>query len=88
MTGVGKASLVLSIISSIISIINATKQVYEAVEDKQGLLKHFKKSATKLPLISKLLEDTENYIETVADGVKKVAFKPTLEHCQLQVTHL
>jgi hypothetical protein len=88
MTGVGEASLVLGIISSIISIIDATKQVYEAVEDEGGLPKNFKKSATKLPLISKLLEDAEKYVETVADEAKKIAFKPTLEHCQLQATHL
>lgn len=36
MSGVGEASLVLGIISSIISIIDATNQVYEAIEDEAG----------------------------------------------------
>lgn len=37
MAGVGEASLVLGILSSIISIIDATKQLYEAVEDEVSL---------------------------------------------------
>lgn len=88
MSGVGEASLVLGIISSIISIIDATKQVYEAVEDEGGLPKNFKKSATKLPLISKLLEDAERYINNVADESTKLAFTPTLEDCKIQATQL
>jgi hypothetical protein len=54
MVGVGEASLVLGIISSVIAIIDATKQVYEAVEDEADLPTNFKKSATKFPLISKM----------------------------------
>lgn len=88
MSGIGEASLVLGIISSIISIIDATKQVYEAVEDEVGLPKNFKKSATKLPLISKLLEDAETYINNAADDAIKIAFTPTLEDCKVQATQL
>lgn len=88
MSGVGEASLVLGIISSIISIIDATKQVYEAVEDEGGLPKNFKKSATKLPLISKLLEDAEIFINNVADESTKFAFTPILENCKIQATQL
>jgi alkaline phosphatase len=88
MAGVGEASLVLGIISSIISIIDATKQVYEAVEDEAGLPKNFKKSAAKLDLISKLLEDAERYVNNAADESIKAAFTPTLEDCKVQATHL
>jgi hypothetical protein len=88
MSGVGEASLVLGIISSIIAIIDATKQVYEAVEDETGLPANFKKSAAKLPLISKLLENAENYIESTADKSIKLAFTPTLEDCKVQATKL
>jgi len=79
---------VLGIISSLISIIDATKQVYDAIEDEAGLPKNFKKSATKLPLISKLLEDAERYVDSVANESIKSAFTPTLEHCRVQATHL
>ena len=88
MSGVGEASLVLGIISSIIAIIDATKQVYEAVEDEVGLPTNFKKSATKLPLISKLLEDAERYVKNVTDESIKAAFTPTLEDCKAQASRL
>ncbi|EGD99964.1 hypothetical protein TESG_07292 [Trichophyton tonsurans CBS 112818] len=68
-----EAGLVLGLISSIITIIQSTYQVYEAVDDAKGLPTNFKKSAAKLPLISKLLEDAE---------------KPTLDNCKLQATRL
>lgn len=58
LSGVGEVALVLGIISFIISIIDATKQVYEAVEDEVGLPTNFKKSATKLP---SLLEEKMGY---------------------------
>ena len=87
MSGVGEASLVLGIISSIIATIDATKQVYEAVKDESGLPTNFKKSATKLPTISKLLEDAERYLQA-ADKPIKVAFTPTLEDCKVQATRL
>lgn len=76
MSGVGEAGLVLGIISSIISIIDATKQLYEAIEDEAGLPTNFKKSATKLPIIAKLLEDAERYINNSADESIKAAFAP------------
>jgi N-terminal domain on NACHT_NTPase and P-loop NTPases len=88
MSVVGEASLVLGIISSIIAIIDATRQVYEAVEDATGLPENFKKSAAKLPTISKLLKDAENYIENIADESIKLAFTPTLEDCKVQATKL
>lgn len=88
MSGVGEAGLVLGIISSIISIIAATKQVYDAIEDKAGLPTNFKKSAAKLPLISKLLGDAERYVHDAADESIRAAFTPTLEDCIVQATHL
>lgn len=88
MSGVGEANLVLGIISSVISIIDTAKQVYEAIEDEVGLPTNFKKSATKLPLISKLLKDAERYINNTADESIKVAFTPTIEDCKFHATQL
>ena len=88
MSGLGEAGLVLGIISAIISIIDATKKVYEAVEDEAGLPTNLKKSATKLPLISKLLEYAEEYVNNEADESIKAAFTPTLEDCKVQAIHL
>lgn len=88
MAGVGEAGLVLGIISSIITIIDVAKQIYEAVEDGSSLPTNFKKSAAKLPLISKLLEDAERYIDNIADESIQGAFMPTLENCKAQATQL
>jgi hypothetical protein len=43
MSGIGEANLILGIIASIITIVEATKQVYEAVEDEAGLPRNFKR---------------------------------------------
>ncbi|PVH68023.1 TPR-like protein [Cadophora sp. DSE1049] len=87
MSGIEAAGLALGMISAIISIIDATNQVYEAVKDEAGLPTNFKKSATKLPLISKLLEDAERYVKA-ADEATETAFTPTLEDCKAQATKL
>ncbi|KAM5445021.1 hypothetical protein MferCBS31731_000480 [Microsporum ferrugineum] len=83
-----EVGLVLGLISSVITIIHATQQVYEAIKDTKGLPASFKQSASKLPLISKLLEDAEKYVETVADEATQPTFMPTLENCKLQATRL
>ncbi|KAF3924054.1 hypothetical protein ABW21_db0207818 [Orbilia brochopaga] len=88
MSGIGEASLVLGLISSIIAIIETTKKVYEAIEDDSGLPKNFKKAAAKLPLISRLLEDAERYVEGSNDESLKEAFKSTLENCKTQAIQL
>ncbi|XMA20407.1 hypothetical protein WAI453_013198 [Rhynchosporium graminicola] len=52
MADIEAAGLVLGMISAIITIIDTTDQVYEAVKDEPGLPTNFKKSVTKLPFIS------------------------------------
>lgn len=88
MSDIGEASLILGTISSIISIVETTKQVYDAIEDEAGLPKNFKKSATKLPLISQLLEDAERYINTATDELIKAAITSDLEDCKIQAIQL
>ncbi|KAL2046029.1 hypothetical protein N7G274_001476 [Stereocaulon virgatum] len=88
MTGIGEAGLVLGLISSIVTIIDTTTQVYLAIEDETGLPKNFKKAAAKLPLISKLLEDAETYVSKSADKTIEAAFRPTIEDCKTQATEL
>ena len=53
------------------------------MKDEAGLLTNFKKSATKLPLISKLLEDTERYVKA-ADEATETTFASTLEDYKAQ----
>ncbi|PVH69556.1 hypothetical protein DL98DRAFT_438858, partial [Cadophora sp. DSE1049] len=87
MSVIEAAGLALGMISTIISIIDATNQVYKAAKDEAGLPPNFKKSATKLPLISKLLEDAERYLNA-ADVATETAFTPALKDCEAQATQL
>ncbi|KAH6714488.1 hypothetical protein BKA61DRAFT_446978, partial [Leptodontidium sp. MPI-SDFR-AT-0119] len=87
MSGIKAAGLALDIISNIISDIDATNQVYEGIKDEAELPTNFKKSATKLHLISTLLEDAKRYLNA-ADAATETAFTPTLENCEAQATQL
>lgn len=55
----GEAALVLGLISSIITIIDTTKKVYDAATNKTGLPKAFVECAEKLPLVKNILESIE-----------------------------
>ncbi|KAK3192040.1 hypothetical protein K4F52_002085 [Lecanicillium sp. MT-2017a] len=79
---------VLGIISAIIAIIDATIQVSNAIQDEVGLPPNFKAAATKLPLITKLLDDAERYIENAADEALASTFTPVLTDCKEKATKL
>lgn len=88
MSGVGEASLVLGLISSILSIIDATRQVYDAVNDETGLPKNFRQTAARLPLVSSLLEDAEGYVDGTVDVRAKDALAETLKNCKTRAENL
>lgn len=79
---------VLGIISAVISIVDDTIKVYNAAKDEAGLPPNFKTVATKLPLISKLLEDTERYVKGKADDALTATFTPVLADCNEKATQL
>ena len=54
---------VLGLISSIISIIDGTKQVYDAATNAQGLPEAFREVAGRLPIIGNTLDSTKQNIE-------------------------
>jgi alkaline phosphatase len=61
--------LVVGLISGIISIVDATKKVYDAVKDKDRLPVAFREVAIRLPIVYDTLEATGKYIEKhPADG--------------------
>ena len=78
----GEAALVLGLISSIITIIDTTKKVYDAATNKTGLPKAFGECAVKLPLVKNILESIEKgnvdekgckEAKGVSEGCKKKA---------------
>ena len=58
-----EALAVSGVISSIISIIDGTKQVYDAATNAQSLPKAFREVAGRLPIIENILSSTHQLIE-------------------------
>ncbi|KAH7309353.1 hypothetical protein BKA65DRAFT_171786 [Rhexocercosporidium sp. MPI-PUGE-AT-0058] len=83
MSGVGEASLVLGIISSIIAIVTAAKNIYDAANDTSGLPKAFHKVAAKLPIVVVILTQANEYIHhSQVDQSTRDAFKIILYRCE------
>ena len=70
MSGVGEAGLALGLISSIIQIITAAKDLYDAANDASGLPKAFHNVAAKLPIILILLKEAEEYTKSPGVDLK------------------
>ena len=85
----GEALAVLGAISAIISIIDASKKVYNAAKDTKGLHPAFREVAGRLPIVESILESAKQNIDErkVNDdsckGVKHVA-----EACEEKVKTL
>jgi hypothetical protein len=73
-----EAILVLGLISSIISFVDGTKQVYDAATSAEGLPEAFREVAGRLPIVTNILDASKQYIkeghvnEDSCKGVKHV----------------
>ncbi|KAL3425245.1 zinc finger protein [Phlyctema vagabunda] len=83
MSGIGEAGLALGIVSSIISIVTAAKDVYEAANNATGLPKAFDGAAAKFPLILILMDEATTYLQR-SDVDPKIckAIRRVLEPCE------
>ncbi|OAA62072.1 repressible alkaline phosphatase precursor [Akanthomyces lecanii RCEF 1005] len=79
---------VLGIISAVISIVDATSKVYHAAKDEAGLPPNFKTVAAKLPLITRLLDDTERFVIKEAGEGLTLALRPIVTDCNMKATQL
>jgi N-terminal domain on NACHT_NTPase and P-loop NTPases len=86
MSGVGEAGLVVGLISGIIAIIDATRKVYDAATDQQGLPAAFREVAQRLPLIRSILVKANARAEH--GQVDDEAAKSILETCKRTVEEL
>ena len=84
-----EALAVLGVISSIISIVDGTKQVYDAATNAQGLPEAFSAIAGRLPIVRNILDSAKQHIddedvdEDSCKGVKHVA-----EACEMKAKKL
>ena len=84
-----EAIAVLAVISSIISIVDGTKQVYDAATNAQGLPEAFRAIAGRLPIVRNILGSAKQHIdngdvdEDSCKGVKHV-----VEDCETKAKKL
>lgn len=79
---------IIGIISAAITVVEATISVYNAAKDQAGLPPNFKKVATKLPLVLKLLDDAERYVNQEADSALTETLSPVLADCKDKAARL
>ncbi|CEJ81186.1 hypothetical protein VHEMI01330 [[Torrubiella] hemipterigena] len=79
---------VLGAISAVISIIDATIQISSAIQDEAGLPANFKTVAVRLPVVSRLLDDAEEYIRRNETLDLAPAFTPVIQNCSTKATQL
>ncbi|KAL2046478.1 hypothetical protein ABVK25_011833 [Lepraria finkii] len=78
MTGVVEAGTVIGLISAVISIIEATKTVYDAAKDAKGQPKAFRQVVARLPLVNEILKSAKERIQTLDESARE-ALKPILK---------
>jgi hypothetical protein len=71
MSGPAEAGFVVGLISGVISIINATKTVYDAVKDAKGQPEAFRQVAARLPLVIDILHSAEKEAQALDDKAQE-----------------
>jgi len=83
MSGIGEASAVLGLISSIIAIYEAAHEVYDAASDTKGLPRKFRAAAEQIPLVCHTLGLAERNIRAKNVGEEALqSAMPVLERCK------
>lgn len=58
-----EAIAILGVISSVVAIVDGTKQVYDAASNAKGLPEAFREAAAQLPIVHNILSSAKKYIE-------------------------
>lgn len=74
--------------ASIIGVIEATKQVYDAAKDKSGLPTQFRDVASKLPLVHGILKTASNHVRKSGLDIIPDPFASTIKACGIKATQL
>lgn len=88
MSGFAEASTILGLISAIISIIDASKKIYDAAHDTKGLPEAFREAARHLPLAENTLRSAETHAQQNNAVEDEAAAKEVLESCKEKAAHL
>ncbi|KAG4437290.1 hypothetical protein IFR05_007228 [Cadophora sp. M221] len=82
-----EAGFVIGLIGSLISIVEATKKVYDAAGDAKGQPEAFRQVSARLPIVIEILRDAEARASEL-DETKLEAIKQTLESCKAKAEKL
>jgi hypothetical protein len=82
-----EAGFVVGLISAVISIIEATKTVYDAAKDAKGQPEAFRQVAARLPLVIEILHSAEEKTHTLKETAQE-ALEPILESCKAKAESL
>jgi vacuolar-type H+-ATPase subunit E/Vma4 len=82
-----EAGFVISLISGLISIIEATKTIYDAAKDAKGQPEEFRQVAARLRLVIEILHRAEARAQTL-DEMAQEALEPILESCKAKAESL
>lgn len=77
----------IGLISAVISIIEATKTVYDAAKDAKGQPKAFRQVVARLPLVNEILKSAKERIQTLDESARE-ALKPILKSCKAKAEGL
>ena len=84
-----EAFAVLGVISAIISIVDASKKVYDAAKDTKGLPEAFREVADRLPIVESILGSAKQKIEgKEVDNDSCKGVKHVVEDCQEKAKRL
>ncbi len=78
---------VISLILSVISIIEGTNTVYNAAKDAKGQPEAFRQVAVRLPLVTAILHKAKERTQTL-DETAQEALESTLELCKTKAEAL
>jgi N-terminal domain on NACHT_NTPase and P-loop NTPases len=82
-----EAIAVLGLISSIIAIVDATKQIYDAAQNAKGLPSAFREVSDRLPIITNILSSANLDIRN-KDEASCLGVKPVIEACETKAKTL
>ncbi|KAG9228711.1 hypothetical protein BJ875DRAFT_434854 [Amylocarpus encephaloides] len=82
-----EAVFVVSLISAILTIIEASKTIYDAARDAKGQPEEFRLVAARLPLVTELLRSAEKKTKEL-DETAQEALEPILESCKAKAESL
>ncbi|KAH8586507.1 hypothetical protein B0O99DRAFT_62128 [Bisporella sp. PMI_857] len=82
-----EVGFVVSLISGVITVIEATKKIYDAAKDAKGQPEAFRQVAARLRLVIEILHRAEEKAQAL-DEVAAEALEPILELCKAKAENL